>query len=149
MADWIETYRGAVLAAEYDATSHMNTPAYVSRFDQATWFTLAAIGVTPENMQKRGRRIAIVRQNFQYLQELKGGQLLIVRSGFIAVGAKYTRFQHRMFDAISDKLVATCDCTAVQASLKTGRAVKLSAGHRKAAEGLLVTKNVADVTGLD
>jgi acyl-CoA thioester hydrolase len=137
------------MSSEYDETSHMNTPAYTSRFDQATWFILAAMGVTPETMRRRGRRIAIVRQGFQYLQELKGGQLLVVRSGFVAVGSKYVRFQHRMFDALSDKLVATSDCTAVQASLKTGHAVKLSAAHRSGAESLLVTKNVAGVTGLD
>lgn len=148
MADWIETYRGAVMSAEYDPESHMNTPSYVTRFDQATWFLMSTIGVTPEAMKKSGRRIAIVRQTFQYLQELRGGQLVIVRSGFVAVGRKHMRFQHRMFDAVNGKLVAASDCTAVQASLKTGRSVALPAAHRQAAEDHLVTANVADVTGL-
>jgi len=148
MSKWIETYRGAVMASEYDPDSHMNTPSYVSRFDQATWFLLSTIGVTPDAMKKSNRRIAIVRQGFQYLDELKGGQLLIVHSGFVAVGKKHLRFQHRMFDAIDDRMVATSDCTAVEASLKTGRSVALPAAHRKAAESHLVTTNVADVTGL-
>ena len=109
---------------------------------------MATVGNTPEAMKKSNRRIAIVRQGFQYLQELRGGQLVVIRSGFVAVGQKHMRFQHRMFDAVSGKMVATSDCTAVEASLKTGRAVALPAAHRKAAEAHLVTVNVADVTGL-
>ena len=44
MAEWVHTFKGAVLASEYDFASHMNSRMYVSRFDQATWFLLHAIG---------------------------------------------------------------------------------------------------------
>ena len=58
MAEWIHTFKGAVLASEYDFTSHMNSRMYVSRFDQATWFLLQAIGVTPALMKQKHLRIA-------------------------------------------------------------------------------------------
>ena len=45
MAEWVHTFKGAVLASEYDVASHMNSRMYVSRFDQATWFLLHAVGV--------------------------------------------------------------------------------------------------------
>jgi len=48
MAEWVETFKGAVLVAEYDSASHMNSQMYVARFDQATWFLMHAVGVTPE-----------------------------------------------------------------------------------------------------
>ena len=35
MAEWVHTFKGAVLASEYDVASHMNSRMYVSRFDQA------------------------------------------------------------------------------------------------------------------
>ena len=105
-------------------------------------------GVTPAAMKERGRRVAIVRQSFQYLEELRGGQLLRIESGFVAVGEKHLRFQHRMFDAVSGGMVATSDCTAVQASLDTGHAVALPDADRNAAENHLVTANVAAATGL-
>lgn len=149
MADWIETYRGAVLASEYDPEAHMNAGIYVSRFDQATWFVMSSIGITPSSMRKASRRVAIVRQSFQYLQELRGGQLVTIQSGLVAVGRKHLRFQHRMFDVESGDMIATSDCTAVQASLKSGRSVTLSPAQRKAAEARLVTTNVAQATGLD
>ena len=43
MAEWVHTFKGAVLASEYDSASHMNSRMYVSRFDQATWFLLQSM----------------------------------------------------------------------------------------------------------
>ena len=149
MADWVETFRGAVLASEYDSESHMNSRLYVSRFDQATWFLLHDIGISPSSMRARGQRIAIIRQNYQYIGELRGGELIVIRSGFVAVSDKYLRFLHRMFDHPTGKLLATCDCTAAQASLSTGKTEALLAAERKLAEERLVTGNVAKAVGLN
>ncbi|MDJ0893682.1 MAG: acyl-CoA thioesterase [Alphaproteobacteria bacterium] len=143
MADWIETYKGAVLATEYDPDAHMNTQLYVSRFDQATWFLMASIGITPKTIKKQNRRIAVVRESFQFLRELTGGELVVIQSGFIAVGKKYLRFVHRMFDAESGDMIATSDCTAVEASLKSGKSVTLPKESAKRAKALLVTWNAA------
>ena len=38
MAEWVHTFKGAVLASRYYVASHMNSRMYVLRFDQATWF---------------------------------------------------------------------------------------------------------------
>lgn len=142
MADWVETFKGAILAAEYDREAFMNSQIYVSRFDQATWFLLGTIGLTPKTCKKRKRRIAVVRQHFQYLRELQGGELVVVKSGFVAVGKKHFRFVHQMYDQETGRMVATSDVTAVEASLSTGRTDALPPSYRKAAERLLVTSNV-------
>jgi acyl-CoA thioesterase FadM len=141
MAAWVETFKGAVLASEYDAEAYMNSPMYVSRFDQATWFLLHAIGVTPASIKKQKLRVAIVRQNYQFLKELRGGELVTTSSGFLAVGQKYLRFVHRMVDGATTQLLATSDCTAVMASLKTGRSVPLPRALQKRAKDHLVTVN--------
>ncbi len=144
MSNWTETFKGAVLASEYDPEASMNSRLYIERFDQATWFLLHAIDVTPRKIKKAGRRIAVVRQNFQYVRELRGGELVRVESGFIAVGRKHFRFLHRMFDVESGSLIATSDVTAVQASLKTGKTMKLPKEQVKAAEGLTITEAQID-----
>src|SRR5215472_1133700 len=113
MSEWIHTFKGAVLASEYDFTSHMNSHMYVSRFDQATWFLLHAIGMTPASMKQQHLRIAIVRQNYQFLEELRGG-----------------------------KMVATCDSVAVQASLESGKSVPMTQELQEKAKRHLVTANV-------
>jgi acyl-CoA thioester hydrolase len=142
MAEWVHTFKGAVLASEYDFTSHMNSQMYVSRFDQATWFLLRAIGVTPVSIKQQNLRIAIVRQNYQFLEELRGGELVEIKSGFLAVGEKYFRFLHQMYDAESSRMVATCDSVAVRASLESGKSVPLTVELQDRAKQYLVTPNV-------
>ena len=149
MAKWVETFRGAVLAAEYDAESFMNSHMYVSRFDQATWFLLGSIGLTPTTCRRRKRRIAVVRQNFQYLRELTGGELVVIKSGFTAVGRKHFRFVHQMVDHESGQMLATADVVAVEASLATGKTGPLPKAYKQRAEALLVSGNVSEdqITG--
>lgn len=147
MAKWIETYKGAVLASEYDADTHMNTPLYSTRFDQATWFLLNAIGISPAGMKKDKQRFAVIRQNYQLMRELRGGDLVMIESGFVGVGDKYVRFIHRMTDTTTGDLVATGDYTAVVASLKTGKSMKLPAKIKGKATKLLVSWNVAQAAG--
>ena len=133
MTDWIETYKGVISATEYDPNSHMNTHAYVSRFDQATWFLMAHIGMTPRSVREAGSRIAVLRQSFQFVNELQGWELVSVRSGFVSVGNKHLRFQHRMIDTETGQLIATSDCTAVKADLDSGRSQTLDAETGEAA----------------
>lgn len=139
MADWTETFKGVVPESEYDPAAHMNTQAYVSRFDQATWFLLARIGLTPRTVQQSGRRIAVLRQSFQFVRELQGTELVAIMSGFVAVGRKHLRFVHRMIDVETDMLLASAECTAVQASLQTGKSIELDDTARVIAQDMLVT----------
>jgi acyl-CoA thioester hydrolase len=142
MADWVHTFKGAILASEYDFTAHMNSQMYVSRFDQATWFLLHAVGVTPASIKQRNCRLAIVRQNYQFLEELRGGELVTIKSGFLTVGEKYFRFLHQMHNYETQKLVATSDCVAVEASLETSHSVPLSPQLIERAKQHLVSANV-------
>ena len=141
MAEWVNTFKGAVLASEYDSTSHMNSQIYVARFDQATWLLLRAIGITPASVKQQNLRVAIVRQNYQFLEELRGGELVEIKSGFLAVGEKYFRFLHQMFDADGGRMIATCDSVVVRASLETGKSVPLTSELQEKATQHLVTPN--------
>jgi acyl-CoA thioester hydrolase len=86
--------------------------------------------------------VAIVRQYYQLLDELRGGELVEIKSGFLAVGEKYFRFIHQMYNDESGRMVATCDSVAVQASLETGKSVPLSSILQEKAKRYLVTSNV-------
>jgi acyl-CoA thioesterase FadM len=148
MAEWVETFKGSILASEYDAEAYMNSHIYVSRFDQATWFLLHAIGLTPAQVKAHGHRVAIVRQNYQYLRELRGGELVTVRSGYVAVGAKRLRFVHQMRDYETGDMVASSDCTAVLASLETNKTVPLPETLAEAAKARLLVANPPDAAPL-
>ncbi|MCW5698939.1 MAG: thioesterase family protein [Rhodospirillales bacterium] len=142
--NWIDSFLGAIMASEYDPEATMNSRLYIERFDQATWFLMHAIGLTPRTVKAAGLRIAVVRQSFQYVRELRGGELVRIRSGFIAVGKKHLRFLHRMFDVENGTLVATSDVTAVQASLETGKTVPLTAEQIERATSFTITDATID-----
>ena len=93
----------------------MNSLMYGSRSDQATWFLLHAIGVIPASVKETELRVAIVRQNYQFLAGLRAGELVAVRSALFAVRAKYVRFIYHVIDIVTARMVATSDCTAVLA----------------------------------
>ncbi len=149
MAEWTETFKGAIPTTEYDLNAYMNTQTYVSRFDQATWFLLSTIGITPRKAREFGRRIAVIRQSLQFVHELRGGELVIIESGFVSVGTKHLRFVHRLIDAENGQLVATSDCTAVSVDIKTGKSVELSTELTATAKSMLVTINDAQRVDLD
>jgi acyl-CoA thioesterase FadM len=86
----------------------------------------------------------VVRQSYQFLEELRGGELVVIQSGFVAIGSKFFRFLHRMLDGETGRLIATSDYTAVEASLATGKSVPLPKALRRLAERRLVTANVAE-----
>jgi acyl-CoA thioester hydrolase len=148
MADWVHTFKGAILASEYDFTAHMNSQMYVSRFDQATWFLLQSVGVTPASIRQRNLRLAIIRQNYQFLEELRGGELVTIKSGFLTIGEKYFRFLHQMHNYETKKLVATSDCVAVEASLETARSVPLTPELIEKAKQHLVSADVPNLPKL-
>jgi acyl-CoA thioester hydrolase len=92
-------------------------------------------------MKQKNLRVAIVRQNYQFLKELRGGELVEIKSGFLTIGEKYFRFLHQMSSDDPGRMAATCDCVAVQASLETGKSVPLTKALRSAATRHLVTPN--------
>jgi acyl-CoA thioesterase FadM len=68
----------------------------------------------------------------------------VVKSGFVAVGEKYLHFLHQMINFETRRLVATSDCTAVQASLETGTSIGLPEALQRRAREHLVSLNPED-----
>ena len=93
-------------------------------------------------MKQKNLRVAIIRQNYQFLEELRGGELVEIKSGFLAIGEKYFRFLHQMYNDETGKMVATCDSVAVQASLESGKSVPMTEELQEKAKRHLVTANV-------
>ncbi len=145
MSSWVESYRGVVTAGEYDAEASMNSSLYVTRFDQATWMLLHEVGMTPAGLRNDGYRIAVFRQYYRFLRELRGGDLVVIRSAFIAVSARHARFIHRMTDRADGTLVATADYTGGLASLTTQQTVPLPEAVRAKAEAMVI-KEAAEPT---
>ncbi|WP_093181941.1 thioesterase family protein [Pseudovibrio sp. Tun.PSC04-5.I4] len=114
----IETYRGVVYPHQEDHMGHMNVAWYTSKFDEATWHLLAHIGITPSYVREGNKGMAALEITNNYLAEVTAGDLLVVRSEITEVKDKTIRFRHTMFDAISDKPVATMQAVGVHMDRK-------------------------------
>ena len=109
----IETYRGTVYPRHLDHMDHMNVQYYVEKFDEGVWHLFASIGLTPSYMRDRNRGMAAVEMKIRYLQELRAGDLMVVRSGITKVTGKSLHIVQEMRNGESGERAAVQTAVAV------------------------------------
>ncbi len=122
------TYRGIVYPWHCDHMGHMNVMWYVGKFDEATWNLFALIGITPEYIRAQKHGMAAVQQNISYKNELRAGDIVVVRSQVLEVREKVIRFQHELINEGNDELAAVCELTGVHLDLRTRKSRPLPPG---------------------
>ncbi|QFR34452.1 thioesterase family protein [Ancylobacter sp. TS-1] len=95
----IRTFQGVVYPAQCDAMGHMNVQHYVGVFDQATWHLFAACGYDSGWIEARREGWADVRQEIDYRQEVRAGELFVIDSAVRRVGGKSLTTWHRLSTA--------------------------------------------------
>jgi len=113
LSDLVITYRGTVYPWECDHMGHMNVRFYVAKFDEATWQLFARLGVTPTYMREQQRGMAAVEQNITYKRELRPGDIITIRSGFLEMREKVFRLVHEMRNDETGEIAATTVLTGV------------------------------------
>jgi len=105
----IETYRGVVYPNQIDHMDHMNVQWYTSKFDEATWHLFSAVGITNKYIHDNKRGMAALEQITKYKSEVIAGDLLVIKSKILEVKNKTLRFFHIMYNAETEKEVATSE----------------------------------------
>jgi acyl-CoA thioester hydrolase len=108
----IETYRGVVYPNQLDHMDHMNVQWYTSKFDQATWHLISSVGITNQYMRDNQRGLAALEQLTKYQSEVMAGDLLIIKSKILEVRDKTIRLHHIMYNAETEREVATSELLA-------------------------------------
>jgi acyl-CoA thioester hydrolase len=132
----IVAYRGVVYPWQCDQMGHMNVAWYVAKFDEATWYLGATIGLTPTYMAETKCGMAGVQQNITYKRELFPGAVVEVRSHIESVAERKIVLVHELRDAERDEVCATCELTAVHIDRVTRRAIPFPSEVRTLAESL-------------
>lgn len=129
------TYRGTVYPWHCDHVGHMNVMWYVGKFDEATWQFFNLLGLTPSYLRAAGRGMAAVDQHICYLQEVRAGDVVSVRTTLLEIKAKSIRFVHEM----------TNDETGAVVAHTTLKGVHMDTAARKSCpfEGPIVQKATA------
>jgi len=109
----IETYRGVVYPSQIDHMGHMNVQWYTAKFDEATWHLFSAVGITNKYIQDNQRGMAALEQVTKYKSEVIAGDLLVITSKILEVKDKTLRFLHVMYNAETEKEVATSELLGV------------------------------------
>ena len=123
---WLETYRGVVYPRHLDHMGHMNVAYYVEKFDEGIWHLFAAVGLTPSYLRAENRGMAAVEMKVTFQSELFAGDLVIVRSGLLAVTGKSLRFVQEMRNGESGQLASVQTGVAVHLDREARRAVPLA-----------------------
>src|SRR6187455_22162 len=77
------TYRGTVHQWQCDHMGHMNVMWYVGKFDEATWYLAAMMGMTAQYLKDAKRGMAAVDQRIAYRREALPGDVVTIRTAII------------------------------------------------------------------
>jgi len=101
MAEWIETYRGAVAPWECDLTEHFTIAYYFDRLTDAGASLAETLGF-PE-LALGGPRSG--RLDLRFVRELRAGASFHILSGPLGVDDSGVRLAHRVIDSANDGMV--------------------------------------------
>lgn len=133
----IETYRGVVYPSQMDHMGHMNVQWYTSKFDEATWHFFAYLGITNQYIVENEKGMAALEQTIKYKAEVMSGDLLYIRTQLLDIGDKTLKFIHSMYDATTDKEVATSELLGVHLDKKRRKGCQIPQSIRLKCEALL------------
>jgi acyl-CoA thioester hydrolase len=133
----VETGRFVAHPWYCDANAHLNTRFFQGFFDDATQHLLALCG---HGRQAQGGDIGVVdaRCAMEYKAEVAPGALIVVTSGFKALGGKSFTSLHEMRSVDGATLLATCEIVSVFFDLGARKAVAMTEDFRARASRLLV-----------
>ena len=107
MEHWFDLYRAIVMPAHCDIYGHMNVRHYAACFDDAGWHFPRMAGVSLEEFRSRGYGTVVATLSVDFHQEIRAGQLVLVRGAVTRVGTKSFAHEMRLFAADSMAHCAT------------------------------------------
>lgn len=138
MARSLETFRGVAYPWFCDSMGHTNTQHYCGMFDIATFHYLASL-TGLKKLKSTGLGWADRKQTIIYEYELLAGELVIIRTSPVRIGRTSVSYLHRMENAETGELHATCENVTVLFDLSKREAVPLTDEIRAKAERQLAS----------
>lgn len=132
----VETFRGVVYPWFCDFMGHMNTQFYCQLFDGATLHFLDEIARRSE-LQAIDCGWVDLRQLIEYKNEVRSGELLLIRSQLTKVGNSSLGFLHEMRDTESETVRATSEHVVALFSLAKRKSTQLTDAARQRATDLM------------
>ena len=120
MESWFDLFAGIVMPAQCDIYGHMNVRHYAACFDEAAWHFPRMAGLSLDEFRARGFGTVVATLTIDFHQEIRAGQLILVKGALIRVGTKSFSHEMRLYEADSmthcatQKTVEVCFDTAAR-----------------------------------
>jgi acyl-CoA thioester hydrolase len=125
MEKWFELYRAIVMPAQCDVYGHMNVRHYAACFDDAGWHFPRMAGLSLEEIRARGLGTVVATLSIDFHQEIRAGQLLLIKGAVTRVGTKSFSHEMRLHEADSMTHCATQKTVEVCFDTKARKGVAL------------------------
>ena len=120
MESWFDLFTGIVMPAQCDVYGHMNVRHYAACFDEAAWHFPRMAGLSLDEFRARGFGTVVATLTIDFHQEIRAGQLILVKGALTRVGTKSFNHEMRLYEADSmnhcatQKTVEVCFDTAAR-----------------------------------
>jgi acyl-CoA thioesterase FadM len=137
LAGFLDSARDTVKPFEIDVFGQSGWPFAIHRFSAAGIRAFAEFGMTPAYMRDAHRGFSTFEFQLRFLDALRAGELVRVRTCVAHVGSSSVRVFHRMFREPDGMLVAELDQFGVHLDTDARRPAPLPPPLRERAQALL------------
>lgn len=127
MSELLCTWKGHVLPEWVDYNHHLNDAYYMVAFSYATDGLMDAIGMDAASRKASGHTMFTLEIHLNYLQELKEGAAIEVRTQLLAADTKRLRIFHTLHRQGDDTVHATNEQTLLHVNLAGPKACPFDA----------------------
>jgi len=125
MDKWFDLYGTIVMPSHCDAYGHMNVRHYAAFFDDAGWHLPRMAGLSLAEIRARGLGTVVATLSIEFHQEIKAGDLALVKGAITRVGTKSFSYELRLYEADSMTHCATQKTVEVCFDTKKRKGVAL------------------------
>jgi len=125
MKNWFELSRAIVMPAHCDVYGHMNVRHYAACFDDAGWHFPRMASLSLEEIRSRGLGTVVATLTIDFHQEIRAGQLILIKGAVTHVGTKSFSHEMRLYEADSMVHCATQKTVEVCFDTKARKGVAL------------------------
>ena len=122
MSSLLKTWHGALVPEWFDYNGHLNDGYYVVVFSEAIDALMVLIGLDEAGRAQTGHSIFTMESHINYLQELKQGHDIEVRTQILGSDAKRLHICQNMLLAGTDTLLAASEQMLLNVDMSGPRA---------------------------
>ncbi len=122
----LESHRGMCNTWECDSQGFVTPRFHIARFSDAAGHVFAAFGLDGETLRARNWGMAALEYRLEYLQPLRAGDVVAVRTNVIETGNKVIRLRHHLVNAATDEVATAIEIVLALFDTQQRRATPLT-----------------------